>query len=462
MLSVAEVLSTIRGQFSKLKVPGPHDKVYNDECMHSFDSPFTDTGLYVNMSTFLGYGVDYFLADSNRSGMRLYVHLKWTQVPLVAPASEGASSAPPVEDPSKLAIGIGGGFITESKFDIVKEHSLVVITGEGEQQKVSFFALPNADLPEFVSTVAQAIVDHGGMKNSMQVDSWDASNEVGVSKYADALIQLPATTKISQDPSSWRCEMSGERENLWLNLSTGYIGGGRKNWDGSGGSGAALQHYRDTGGLYPLCVKLGTITANSADVWSYADDEDCLVTDPKLPEHLAHWGIDIMKLEKTDKSMTEMEVTTVLAWYMNETPLTHLDHTLSTHHINTSYHNTSNTPHIHPYPLFPSQVALNMKYDWSRIMESGESLVPLTGAGYVGLRNIGSSCYLNSVMQTLLAVPEIQQRYYQHRPQILANAPSDPSSDFPSQFSKLAAGVLSDRYVPPAGETKRQGLTLYP
>ena len=94
-----------------------------------------------------------------------------------------------------------------------------------------------------------------------------------------------------------------------------------------------------------------------------------------------------------------------------------------------------------------------MKYDWSRIMESGENLVPLTGAGYVGLRNIGSSCYLNAVMQTLLAVPEIQQRYYQHRSQILANAPSDPSSDFPSQFSKLAAGVLSDRYVAPATTT---------
>ena len=340
MTSVADVLPTIRGQFSKIKVPGPHDKVYNDECMHSFDSPFTDTGLYVNMSTFLGYGVDYFLADSNRSGTRLYVHLKWTQVPLVAP--EGTSSAPPAEDPSKLAIGIGGGFITESKFDIVKEHSLVVIVGEGEQQKVSLFALPNADLPEFVSTVAQAIIDHGGMKNSMQVDSWDASNEVSVSKYADALIQLPATTKISQDPSSWRCAMSGECENLWLNLSTGYIGGGRKNWDGSGGSGAALQHYRDTGGLYPLCVKLGTITANSADVWSYADDEDCLVTDPKLPEHLAHWGIDIMKLEKTDKSMTEMEVITfkinktsstqrfyVISIPLSNIPLTYLIHSPS-------------------------------------------------------------------------------------------------------------------------------------
>ena len=55
------------------------------------------------------------------------------------------------------------------------------------------------------------------------MDSWDASNEVAVSKYAEALIQLPADRKISQDPSTWQCAMSGERENLWLNLSTGYV-----------------------------------------------------------------------------------------------------------------------------------------------------------------------------------------------------------------------------------------------
>ena len=57
-----------------------------------------------------------------------------------------------------------------------------------------------------------------------------------------------------------------------------------------------------------LLITTGTITANSADVWSYASDEDTLVIDPLLPQHLSHWGIDIMKLSKTDKSMTEMEV----------------------------------------------------------------------------------------------------------------------------------------------------------
>ena len=30
--------------------------------------------------------------------------------------------------------------------------------------------------------------------------------------------------------------------------------------------------------------------------------------DPQLAEHLAHWGIEVMKLEKTEKTMAELEV----------------------------------------------------------------------------------------------------------------------------------------------------------
>ena len=92
-----------------------------------------------------------------------------------------------------------------------------------------------------------------------------------------------------------QCEKSGDTENLWLNLSTGYIGGGRKNWDGSGGSNGALDHYHDTGDKYPLAVKLGTITedVDIADCYSYAKDEDGPVKIPNLAELLEKRGIKI-------------------------------------------------------------------------------------------------------------------------------------------------------------------------
>ena len=106
-------------------------------------------------------------------------------------------------------------------------------------------------------------------------------------------------------------------------------------------------------------VKLGTITPHGADVYSYAPDEDCMVIDPNLAEHLSFWGIDIMKLEKTSKTMGELEV------------------------------------------------SLNMSYDWSRIVSQSDQIQKIQGPGFVGLQNIGSSCYMNSILQTILAVPEV-------------------------------------------------------
>ena len=96
------------------------------------------------------------------------------------------------------------------------------------------------------------------MNKNMELSSWDAENEKIVSKYASELVQHnPENIKIPQDPKQWKDAASDATENLWLNLSTGYIGGGRKNWDGSGGSGSALDHFHATGNKYPLVVKLG-------------------------------------------------------------------------------------------------------------------------------------------------------------------------------------------------------------
>lgn len=55
-----------------------------------------------------------------------------------------------------------------------------------------------------------------------------------------------------------------------------------QNWDGSGGNGAALRHFEATGKRFPLVVKLGTITPNGADVYSYDESENDMVTDPHL------------------------------------------------------------------------------------------------------------------------------------------------------------------------------------
>lgn len=114
---------------------------------------------------------------------------------------------------------------------------------------------------------------------------------------------------------------------------------------------------------YPLVVKLGTISPclESIDVYSY--DEDDAVIDPNLTKHLAHFGLDPTKMEKTAKSTLEME----------------LD--------------------------------MNEKWEYAKCTEDGTILEPIYGPGYTGLINTGSSCYMNSVLQALLQVAPFRARF---------------------------------------------------
>jgi ubiquitin carboxyl-terminal hydrolase 5/13 len=170
-----------------------------------------------------------------------------------------------------------------------------------------------------------------------------------------------------------------------------------------------LSHHSQAGAaiLLILFIPLPLFTHHSqagADIFSYANDENDMVLDPLLAEHLSHWGIDVMKQEKTEKTMAEL------------------------------------------------QVSLNMEYDWSKITEGKETLVPLTGPGFVGIANLGNSCYLNSVVQSLFATPEVRARYFDVADRIFKTAPENPANDFASQMAKVGAGLLGGRYALKEGD----------
>ena len=246
-----------------------------------------------------------------------------------------------------------------------------------------------------------------------------ADEELKESKYAASLVQLtPAeggrSEPLSPDAASWRCEESGAAENLWLNLSTGYVGGGRDQsaWGGPKGSNGALHHFEATGKKYPLVVKLGTISATGAELYSYAADEDGPVLDAKLAAHLKFWGINALSLEKTEKTTAELEVDA------------------------------------------------NAKFEWSAIAEAGAKLEPLAGVGLLGLVNLGNSCYLNSVAHLLASVPEVGRRYHGQLDDtdavgaaagaLLASSPAK-KDDHLAQCAKLVGALRSRRYAKPAG-----------
>ena len=62
------------------RVPGHHDKVHKDECAFSFDTPLSDMGLYINLSTWQAVSQAYVGLDHLRTGNRLYLNEHWYKV----------------------------------------------------------------------------------------------------------------------------------------------------------------------------------------------------------------------------------------------------------------------------------------------------------------------------------------------------------------------------------------------
>uniref|UniRef100_A0A672HH87 Ubiquitin carboxyl-terminal hydrolase n=1 Tax=Salarias fasciatus TaxID=181472 RepID=A0A672HH87_SALFA len=367
MADVGEVLMSV---LSTIRVPKPGDRVHKDECALSFSSPETEGGLYVCMNTFLGFGSQYVGRHHARSGQRAYLHI--TRTRKKEDDNNSGSGHPPKKKPTRLAIGIEGGFDVEQE-QYEEDVKVVILPDRQEVTSDDLATMPDV-VKERVSLSMAGIMAADSVSHTLQVQQWDGEVRQE-SRHAADLKQLDNGLKIP--PSGWRCEVCDLQENLWMNLTDGKVLCGRRYFNGSGGNNHALLHFQETG--YPLAVKLGTITPDGADVYSY--DEDDMVLDSKLPEHLSHFGIDMMTMEKTERTMTELEI------------------------------------------------AVNQRVgEWEVIQESGTTLRPLFGPGLTGMKNLGNSCYLNSVMQVLFTVPDFESK------------------------AKLGHGLLSGEYSKPTPE----------
>ena len=105
LVSWQVLLGRIRANLSKIKVPGFGDRVRKTECVLSFDTPESPDGIFVSMSNFQGYGADYIALDHQRNGSELYLNIKWKKIPKAVDPAKKSDEAP-----TKLAIGVEGGF----------------------------------------------------------------------------------------------------------------------------------------------------------------------------------------------------------------------------------------------------------------------------------------------------------------------------------------------------------------
>ena len=347
----------------------------------------SEGGLNICLNTFLAFSQKFIRKHWALTGNSVYLNIK--RIKKEVPVVEQQEST---EKPTKLAIGVEGGFNLKNDEEDPKNYqdllSLVLL----EPNNI-VIPLPNNDLPEKVKMSIQGILENQAVETKKEVLQWEGE-ELKESSHTLSLKQI-GSVKIPAH--GWKCAECDITDNLWLNLSDGHIGCGRKFWDGTGGNNHAVEHYQKSG--FPVCVKLGTIQLDEngepkADVYSYAEDR--MVKDSKLVEHLEYFGINITELKKTSKTMTEME----------------LDQ--------------------------------NMSFDFSRIQESDKVLKPVFGPGFTGLKNIGNSCYLASVMQTLFSLPQFEKKYFD--PEMHFYTSTSSLETFTAQMEKLAFGLLSGDY----------------
>lgn len=397
-------LDLLSPHISKIRIPGPQQLIYKDECVYSFDNPESDTGLYVSLISFLGFGRNYVEQYFQKTGNAVFLHIKREKIPVPEPEQTGDG---PEKKITRLAIGVEGGFdpsCGKPKYTFTDHYSVVVLPG------FHTFPWPNPNLPECVNKSVQAIVDAESPFKLAELaalaGTWDGEKRE-VSVHSVSLKQLDNGVKIP--PSGWKCAKCDLTNNLWLNLTDGSVLCGRKFFDGSGGNDHAVEHYRQTG--YPLAVKLGTITADGkGDVFSYPEDD--MVEDPYLADHLKHFGINVQQLQKTEKSMVELEL------------------------------------------------ELNQRSgEWNTLQESGSELRPLSGPALTGLNNLGNTCYINSVVQVMFRMPDFVRRFVDGAPEIFSMFPEDPVNDFNIQTAKLGVGLLSGRYSFPSSEGSQAGVS---
>ncbi|XP_025420620.1 ubiquitin carboxyl-terminal hydrolase 5 isoform X2 [Sipha flava] len=375
------------------RVPEDQDRVYKDECLYSFDSPDCETGLFICLKTFGGFGREHVERYHRKTGCSVFLHILRDKIEV--------GDAPTERKITRLAIGVDGGFDPDAenkKFKTIENYSIVILP--------SFDSIPfdTSNLPEKVINSVKGIIEAKSANYLDELKSlsstWDGEIRLET-KYAD-IEQLNNEKKIA--PSGWKCEYPDcdKDNNLWLNLTDGSIYCGRKFFDGSGGNGHAIEHYRKTN--FPLAVKLGTITKDGkGDVYSYPEHD--MVENPNLIQHLSHFGINISVMEKTEKSMVELE----------------LD--------------------------------LNQKFgEWATMQESGSELKPIFGPGYTGIHNLGNSCYMNSILQVLFSIPDFTVKYYVRSINIFQKCTTNPVDNFNVQMAKLAHGLCSGRYSMPPPE----------
>ncbi|KAF8245229.1 ubiquitinyl hydrolase [Wilcoxina mikolae CBS 423.85] len=357
-----------------LQPPRATQSVHREDCTQCFDSIDDPEGLNVCLSCFNG----------GCAGERKHaeLHYKLSQHPLILNIRRTKKPKVERDEPpqkmSKLAIA------AETESDRYDTHTAVFCYDCGGKE----IERTTGNLPEVIDGVMSAMT----FARQTEVQAWE--QEINPCEHTLCLEQSDAKQLESQNLA--HCSSCDLKENLWLCLQCGNLGCGRAQFGGVGGNSHGLAHFDAT--KHPVAVKLGSITPEgNCDVYCYSCNDE--KSDPEIKTHLAYWGINIAERQKTEKSLTEM------------------------------------------------QIEQNLRWEFSMTSEDGKELKPIFGQGLTGLKNLGNSCYLASIVQCLYSLPSFKERYFEKvkgMPEVL-----NPAEDLETQLRKIGDGLWSGRYSRP-------------
>eukprot|EP01068_Selenidium_serpulae_P001640 Selendium_serpulae@DN1789_c0_g1_i1.p1 len=228
---------------ARLTLLDPATKVFKDECVASVASAEDRGGLFVNLISFNCFAPNLVDLDFKATDCPVYLHVAAERV-----YKKPNDQAPAAEAPTKMAIGKDGGFGSDevAKFDLKTDFKLVFYPDKSEWPLTATGqTATDKALPEKLENCVRRVIEYSSAAAIADFLPWE---EEKPQPFQGTIPQIEG--RRVDPPSDWKCAVCGATKNLWLNLSDGYVGCGRKQYKkGMGGchdwtaEGAAVLHF---------------------------------------------------------------------------------------------------------------------------------------------------------------------------------------------------------------------------
>lgn len=148
---------------SQVRVPSDSHEIYKDECVYSYDTPETATGLYVSLVSFLGFGEEYVQGYAKKTGNLVFLHIRREKIAKKccdgiknAIAKTDEVNSGPVRKITRLAIGIEGGYNDKDTEDYEIKQTLSIVVMPNIAVKIPY---PSCKMPANIIKSVEKVLE---------------------------------------------------------------------------------------------------------------------------------------------------------------------------------------------------------------------------------------------------------------------------------------------------------------